>query len=239
MNATTPQVADGFDRYLEAIEWWRRSHGSAGPTSSITGGGAIAELEAELAHCAGLAFAVALSSGSDALVIALELAGVGAGDKILIAGPRWLGDEVVLASTGATVVRHPTAGPPASWTVWVPPAEGVGPETASRRGERLIVDLSCTTAERWAGLCPPGAIAVVSFGPGKPISAGEGGAIIVPALNDYRQAVLASQHTVRQTLTTGTSEQVTCRRIHPVAAVTALHQIAMKPASCGSVAVDH
>jgi dTDP-4-amino-4,6-dideoxygalactose transaminase len=68
------------------------------------GGPAVDELEARLAALCGVNHAVALNSGTDALVLALRALGVGTGDEVITAPNSFVASTAAIVHVGATPV---------------------------------------------------------------------------------------------------------------------------------------
>ncbi len=67
-------------------------------------GAAVAELEAALATKCGVKHAVALASGTDALILALKVLGIGPGDEVITAPNSFVASTSCIALVGATPV---------------------------------------------------------------------------------------------------------------------------------------
>jgi perosamine synthetase len=164
----------------------------------------VTEFEVMAAARTGRSFAIAVSSGTAALRLALEALGVGRGSQVLVPDLTWpspghaaleLGAEVGLVEVDA---REWTTSPQLM-------AAGIGPHTAAAiaidqfgcparsqeigaalAGIPLIVDAACSlgshTGERPCGAL--GTIACLSFHPRKLVTTGEGGMCLTddPAL---------------------------------------------------------
>ena len=224
-----------LDNAFEAISWWRTFAGTT-ETCSVSGTGAIQELELALAQIHQVARVTAVSSGTAALLCSMLALNVQPGTRVLVPGAVWpaariaaqtLGAEVVelsdwtkksiaagLASRNPIVISVPEPHNQANF------AEIANQLTAS--GIPVIEDLAALPKP--AGL--NGKLATISLGSGKAINAGEGGAILT---NDHDLAdsiERISQHPVRQALRgLQPNPNALCLRMHPVAAVVALHAI--------------
>jgi dTDP-4-amino-4,6-dideoxygalactose transaminase len=215
-----------LDRFERALGWWA-TRGDAWPTSSLTGGGAIAELEALLARTFG-GRALALPSGSSAIRAGLRVLGIEPGKTVALVGSTWFGATSLVESAGGTVAL--TEGE-ADFVLVDVDALAYQAVTTSRP---LLIDAANLSPEGYARLaaCHWDALAL-SFGPGKPIDAGEAGALVVREHALYKRAVQLTQHPLRQQLTglTDCAAVGPCERIHPVAALTALHELSIRPNS--------
>lgn len=73
-------------------------------SGGFVGGPPVAELEADFAAHAGVAHAISVSTGTEALVLALRALGVGAGDEVLTAANSFFATGEAIALVGATPV---------------------------------------------------------------------------------------------------------------------------------------
>jgi len=167
----------------------------------------VAELERELATFAGVAHAIGVSSGRDALTMALMAVGIGPGDAVLVPAFTFSATAAVVASVGATPVFVDVDAPTYNMNA---AAIGASVRSATQRGLRpravmpvdlfgLPADYAAITAEAnrhgvtviadaaqsfgaRAATGRVGALApitCVSFYPTKPLGAfGDGGAIL-------------------------------------------------------------
>ncbi len=245
-------TAAGFDRELIdrtriALDRWEA--GGEGPTSSLTGSGAVELLERRFAQRCGVRYALALPTGTIALRVALAATGVGSGDDVLIPALDWpaaaaavlslsacpravdtvadalpVDPEAVAAalapSTAAVVVTHLGGVPVAMDPILAICAE---------HGVAVIEDASQSLGAEVGGR-PVGGLStagVVSLGPGKIIDAGEGGVLLTDDAEIYREAVRLSQGPVRQLLTGLHPPDLTAlaARVHPLAAILALAEL--------------
>ena len=103
-------VATGSPRLQEAM--------AAG---QFIGGGEVADFEREYAQCCGVAHCVGVANGTDAIEIALQAAGIGPGDEVVVpantfiatiegvlAVGAWLGSSTLTATTSSTSARPRT-----------------------------------------------------------------------------------------------------------------------------------
>lgn len=67
-------------------------------------GAAVFSFESEIANFAGRRHALAVSSGSDAVFLALKAAGVGPGDEVITTSLSWIATANAIARTGATPI---------------------------------------------------------------------------------------------------------------------------------------
>jgi len=68
----------------------------------VGGGGIIAALEAKIAAFCGAAHAIALNSGTDALILAMRGLGIGAGDEVITPPNSFVASAAAIIATGAT-----------------------------------------------------------------------------------------------------------------------------------------
>ncbi len=177
------------------------------------GGPAIAEFEAAMCRRVGVAHAVAVSSGTDALLCALMTLGVGAGDEVILPSFTVFATAGVLARVGATPVfvdideqtfnldperveAAMTAQTKAIIAVHVfgqcADMDAIN-ELALRRGVKVIEDAAQAIDATYHGrkACALGDLACLSFYPTKNLGGfGEGGMVLT---NDASLAVLARQ----------------------------------------------
>ena len=244
-------AADGPDaellaRLRAAVDRWEA--GGRGPTSSLTGGGAIAELEARLAELCGTNHAVCVSSGTIALRIAAQAVGVGRGGEVVVPALDWPAAAAAALSLGARPVPA-DCGPGAILIDPEAVRRAIGPRTqaivvthlagmpadmdalrrvASAAGVPLIEDGSQAMGASYRGrrVGSFGAAAAFSLGRGKLIDAGEGGVVATDDESLYAAVVLASQHPARQ-MRAGLSPSplALATRLHPAAALLGLVQL--------------
>src|SRR5262249_21339243 len=175
----------------------------------VAAGPAVAAFERELARRPGGEAAVAVSSGSAALELALRAVGVGAGDEVLI--PTYVCDALhhAVTRTGATPVlvdADPATSSlsaadtrtrltPRTRAIVVPHAFGLAADLSpfSALGIPVIEDCAQTVGAQLDGrpVGSLGSLAVCSFYATKLLTTGEGGAVAGPA------ALLASVRDAR------------------------------------------
>jgi dTDP-4-amino-4,6-dideoxygalactose transaminase len=210
----------------------------------LAGEGPIAELEARFREWLGVEHALALSSGTAALHVALRACGVRPGDEVIVpaydvgaavAAVRACGARPVFADirperctldpeaaaqritprTRALIVTH-LFGMPAD----------LEPLLALARAHRLslIEDAAQALGATYRGrpVGTWGDFGCFSLGPGKILNAGEGGILVTRDLDRFRRAVRLSQHPLRQ-LREGIRPSLFALnyRMHPTAAETA------------------
>lgn len=212
---------DGLDQFRSALAWWGNwtPREDEWPTSSITGGGAIRCLERELGERLG-GLALALPSGSAALWTGLRILGAGRESAVSLPTARWFGDVALISAAGARVAQ---LGERAEISMISP-----DDSAPSVMGARVVVDAANAVPSSYCRLREmPWSALALSFGPGKPIDAGEGGALIVRESDLFLSALRLTQHPVRQRLTglTGAHCEALQERINPMAALVALHHL--------------
>lgn len=188
--------------------------------SSVSGDGPIAEFEKQFLSAVGGEFALALSNCTSALFVALQAAGVGPGDEVVLPAYTWPQTLAPIVTLGAT----PVFADLGVQTVTVDPASVA--ERTSERTKAIIAvhlygypanvhaldDIAQETgcpliydaAQGFGALIddrPIGAYGnyvAFSFGRGKLLSVGEGGALVCQDRAAYERVVAASQHPLRQ-----------------------------------------
>jgi dTDP-4-amino-4,6-dideoxygalactose transaminase len=219
-------IAQAVADYVTAM----LSHPGAFRGQQLRGGGPVAEFEILLSERTGFQFCLATSSATSALLVAalgLDLAG----KKIAVEAGAWEGSLGALEFAGAELVEVDsllTAPLGESSAVLATDRPGQRHNAAGVRercdkaGIKYIEDtgwLPGTTAPE--GRLSVADVQVISFGPGKPMSLGEGGALLCRDKSLYDHAVAISQHPER-----AIAEGIDCfnhpplnARIHPLAAV--------------------
>jgi len=196
----------------------------------VRGGGPVAEFEMLLTERTGFPYCLATSSATSALLVAglaLDLAGKG----IAIESAAWEGSLGALEAAGADIVELDS--------LLTAPLEGLCDVAATDRpghrhdaaGLRARCDhLGIIYIEDTGWLpgvtAPEGALSVadlqvISFGPGKAMSLGEGGALLCRDKSTYDRAVALSQHperTISEGITSFARPPLNAR-IHPLAAL--------------------
>jgi len=229
-----------------ALEWWESLN--HGPTSSITGRGAFAYLEACFSEQVNGRPCLALPSGTAALISALIGVGVTAGTQVICSAYDWSAATGAVRTLGAipiyadldpdTVTIAPTALPrligPCTSAVIATHPYGIPADIAAIRNiaDRYDIPVIEDAAQALASTLdthPVGTLAAAaafSFGPGKPIDAGEGGLACFAHQSDYDRALQATQHPVRQLLN-GVDPQTPVHdaRMAPMSAILAAHQL--------------
>ncbi|MFE3188006.1 DegT/DnrJ/EryC1/StrS family aminotransferase [Nocardia sp. NPDC059240] len=234
-------------RVRSALDRWGGHPAAVAPTSSILGTGAIAAVEAAMSAHHNDIPAILLPSASYALGIALSAIGVGAGDEVLLPALDWPASFAAVANLGAQAI--PIAVDPATLTIDPNAcAAVVTPRTAAIIASHLhgvcadipairaaaphlpvIEDCAAALGSSIDGLRTGtmGDLAVISFGPGKRIDAGEGGVLLVRDPQHHRRALSACVHPLRATLLgLEADHRSTIMRPHPLTAMLALDALA-------------
>jgi hypothetical protein len=223
----SPHRADTADRDLlaevsAAVRWWAAQR-TWQVSSSHTGGGVIAALEAAVADAvAPGARALALPSGTAALLTAFAAAGVGPGDRVGVPAADWTASGAALRLLGATAVplavdprtglldvaaiaaRRPTGRLAAIAAVHL---HGLTCDVPALAGAFPCVPVVEDAARAWAARYPGGEpvgsradVCAFSFGSAKRPGAGELGCLVTRDEDRYRAAVRRTQHPTRQLL---------------------------------------
>lgn len=199
-----PQFGDaeraGLIRALEQGQWWR-----------ITGG-EVKAFEEEFAAYHGAPRALAVTNGTHALELALEVLGVGPGDEVIVPAFTFISSSQAAQRLGATVI--PVDIDPQTYCIDVAAAaEAITPRTkvimpvhmaghvadmdaleklAADAGVTILQDAAHAHGARWNGrrMGELGSIATFSFQNGKLMTAGEGGAVLFPDEESYQVAFL-------------------------------------------------
>ncbi|MGC4071535.1 MAG: DegT/DnrJ/EryC1/StrS family aminotransferase [Nibricoccus sp.] len=169
-----------------------------------------ATLEKEAAVYFGVKFALAVSSGTAALEVAMGAAGIGPGDEVIIPAWSWIscftavvrvGARPVLAEIDASLCLDPR-----SWVkhislrtraVMVIHYQGVAADMetivseARSRGLLVIEDCAEAPGAEFGGrkVGAWGDVAIYSFQHNKPMTAGEGGMLVTDSARIYERAV--------------------------------------------------
>jgi hypothetical protein len=234
-------------RVTEAIRHWAATRTRSDPTSQITGGGAIAEVEAWASTMHSGRRAILMPSGTYAIRIALQVLGVKPGHEVLVPALDWPASRAAARSLGARA--RPVDVSPTELTI--APSAAAAARTAKTKavvachlhgvpadvpalrdalpGVPVVEDcahaLGATLDGTLVGTL--GDVAIFSFGPGKQIDAGEAGLLLFADERDYRAAARAACHPVRQLLAGVADPEVDAFSVrpHPLAAIMALHAI--------------
>jgi dTDP-4-amino-4,6-dideoxygalactose transaminase len=170
----------------------------------------VAKLEQEACAWIGTEFALAVSSGTAALEIALAAISVGPGDEVIVPAWSWLscvtavvrlGARPILAEIDASLCLDPAEierlTTSRTRAILVVHYQGVAADlvpvikAAHRRGLYVIEDCAEAPGTTYQGR-PVGAwgdVAIYSFQHNKPMTAGEGGLLVTRDLRTYERAV--------------------------------------------------
>jgi 3-amino-5-hydroxybenzoate synthase len=185
-------------RALDQGQWWR------------VGGAQVTSFESEFAAFVGAPAALAVSTGTHALELALELLGVGPGDEVIVPAFTFIATSNAVQRLGATPV--PVDVDPDTYCIDLAAADAAhGPRTrvvipvhlagmvadmnglgewAARRGVTIVQDAAHAHGAVWQGkrLGELGTLCCYSFQNGKLMTAGEGGAVALPDAARYAEA---------------------------------------------------
>ena len=187
----------------------------------LTGGPRIEAFERSVAAAAGARFAVAVSSGTAALFLALRAAGVGQGDEVILPGftfPATAGAVVAAAARPVVCDVDPRSfnlDPAKLEAALTPRTRAVMPvhlfglpapmppilEFARAHGLKVIEDAACALGARLDGR-PCGAagdLGCFSFHPRKIVTTGEGGAVVSNDEELVAKVRLLRNHGIRRT----------------------------------------
>lgn len=239
-TAWLKRLRSDIDEYLDHPEWL------GSPTSSITGGGAIAAAEDRFARMVGTEFAVLMPSATYAMRAALAAVGVGPGDEVVVPGFDWTSTRAAVVSLGARPV--PVAVTATSLTL-DPHAVGAAVSRRTRavvaththgvpadvptlmtHGLPVVEDATGAFGARLDGR-PVGAMgtaAVLSLGPGKDLDCGEGGVLLTDDPTIWEKTVVETTHPVRHVLNGTRAHDLDgfSVRVHPFTGVLAVLRLA-------------
>lgn len=212
------------------------------------GGGVIERLEDAFARRTGAAHALAVSSGTAALHVALAACGVGPGDEVILSTYDWGAAAAATLALGA----HPVFADVDPWTYTLDPvsvASRVSSRTAAvvathlfghpaaldrlaalAREARVALVEDCAQAlgarYRARAVGSWGDMACFSLGRGKVLDCGEGGVVVTSRFDLYVRAVRFCQHPLRQIREGFQPIPFTLNyRIHPLAAALGVWQL--------------
>lgn len=185
-------------RALDQGQWWR------------VGGSEVTSFESEFAALHGAAAALAVTNGTHALELALELIGLAPGDEVIVPAFTFVSTSNAVQRLGGIPV--PVDVDPLTYcldpalleaartprTVAVIPVHMAGHVSdmhaiaswAAQHGVVVIQDAAHAHGAVWQGkkIGEHGSIACFSFQNGKLMTAGEGGAILLPDQDSYEEA---------------------------------------------------
>jgi len=230
-----------------ALEWWL-GQPTVRPSSSVTGEGSVAVLEALAADLLGVPHALAVPNGTLALRVALDSVGVGVGSEVVVPVLDWRAAVDAVHSLGARAI--PVAVDPETLTIDpAAAAAALTPRTTAVVATDLHgvpVDIDALRAVVGAGVpivedaaqalgatvrgLPAGSradAAIVSLGPFKAATAGELGLILTSRRDVFDRSLRLTQHPLRLMLS-GLLEPLRGAlngRIAPLVAIHAAHRL--------------
>ncbi len=242
-EAQSPLGEVAVGALLQTVESARRDRACL---SGLSGSGAIAALERDLASYIGTPYVVAVASGTSALHAALLAVGVKPGDQVIVPAYTWSQTVAPVIHIGA--VPHFVDIEPAEYGldplhvarainsrtrailvvhIYGNPADIVAlRQLAEAHQIPLIEDCAQAMGALVDGrpVGRHGDAACFSIGPGKPLTGGEGGFIVTKDRRLYERCVELTQHPIRQRFDLWggkhTDFGLGCR-MHPLAAVIA------------------
>ncbi|MER7415885.1 DegT/DnrJ/EryC1/StrS family aminotransferase [Micromonospora peucetia] len=191
---TWPQFGDeeraGLIRALEQGQWWRM------------GGSEVDSFEAEFGAYHGTPHALAVTNGTHALEVALEVLGVGPGTEVIVPAFTFISSSLAAQRLGAVAVPVDVdlgtycVDPAAVEAAITPRTRVIMPvhmagqfadmdaldKLAADAGVALLQDAAHAHGAQWQGKRAGalGSVAAFSFQNGKLMTAGEGGAVLFP-----------------------------------------------------------
>ncbi|MFE5908520.1 DegT/DnrJ/EryC1/StrS family aminotransferase [Streptomyces wedmorensis] len=199
-----PQFGDeeraGLMRALEQGQWWR------------IGGNEVDLFEEEFAGYHGAGHALAVTTGTHALELALQVLGVGPGTEVIVPAFTFISSSqaaqrlgavavpvdvdpdtycIDVAAAAAAITPRTRAIMPVHMAGLVSDMDGLG-KLAADAGVPLIQDAAHAHGAEWRGrrVGDLGSVAAFSFQNGKLMTAGEGGAVTFPEAEQYELAFL-------------------------------------------------
>ncbi|GGY16041.1 3-amino-5-hydroxybenzoate synthase [Streptomyces minutiscleroticus] len=199
-----PQYDDtertGLIRALEQGQWWRM------------GGNEVKSFEQEFAAYHGAGHALAVTNGTHALELALQILGVGPGTEVIVPAFTFISSSQAAQRLGATAVPvdvdldtycldvEATAAAVTARTRAIMPVHMAGhfadmdalAKLSADTGVPVVQDAAHAHGARWRGqrVGELGSVAAFSFQNGKLMTAGEGGAVTFPDGALYDEAFL-------------------------------------------------
>ncbi len=191
---------EALSRALEQGQWWRM------------GGGEVDAFEREFGEYHGAEHALAVTNGTHALELALQVLGVGPGDEVVVPAFTFISSSQAAQRLGAVAV--PVDVDAETYCLDVAATEAaIGPRTraimpvhmaghfadmdaltklSADSGVPLVQDAAHAHGARWNGrrVGEFGTVAAFSFQNGKLMTAGEGGAVTFPDRDSYEEAFL-------------------------------------------------
>ncbi|WP_175408293.1 DegT/DnrJ/EryC1/StrS family aminotransferase [Streptomyces sp. TRM64462] len=191
---------DGLIRALEQGQWWRM------------GGSEVDSFEREFGEFHGSPYTLAVTNGTHALELALQVLGVGPGTEVIVPAFTFISSSQAAQRLGAVAV--PVDVDPETYCIDVAAVEAaITPRTkaimpvhmaghfpdmdaleklSAASGVPLIQDAAHGHGGAWQGkrVGELGSVAAFSFQNGKLMTAGEGGAVTFPDRETYEEAFL-------------------------------------------------
>jgi 3-amino-5-hydroxybenzoate synthase len=201
---TWPQYDDdertGLIRALEQGQWWRM------------GGEEVDSFEREFADFHGAPHALAVTNGTHALELALQVMGVGPGTEVVVPAFTFISSSqaaqrigavavpvdvdpdtynIDAAATAAAITPRTRAIMPVHMAGLMADMDALGKLSADT-GVPILQDAAHAQGARWQGkrVGELGTVAAFSFQNGKLMTAGEGGAVLFPDSDLYEAAFL-------------------------------------------------
>ncbi|MER5851644.1 DegT/DnrJ/EryC1/StrS family aminotransferase [Streptomyces sp. NPDC002012] len=199
-----PQYGDeertALNRALDQGQWWR------------IGGSEVDTFEEEFAEYHGAPYALAVTNGTHALELALQVLGVGPGSEVIVPAFTFISSSQAAQRLGAVAV--PVDVDPETYCIDpAAVAAAIGPRTkvvmpvhmagqiadmdaleklAADAGVAILQDAAHAHGAQWQGkkVGELGSVAAFSFQNGKLMTAGEGGAVTFPTRELYDSAFL-------------------------------------------------
>jgi 3-amino-5-hydroxybenzoate synthase len=191
---------DGLIRALEQGQWWRM------------GGDEVNSFEREFADYHGAERALAVTNGTHALELALQVLGVGPGTEVIVPAFTFISSSQAAQRLGATAVPvdvdldtycldiEATAAAVTPRTRAIMPVHMAGhfadmdalDKLSADTGVPIVQDAAHAHGAHWRGrrVGELGSVAAFSFQNGKLMTAGEGGAVTFPDNALYEEAFL-------------------------------------------------
>ncbi|SDQ29760.1 DegT/DnrJ/EryC1/StrS family aminotransferase [Thermostaphylospora chromogena] len=191
---------DNLIRALEQGQWWR------------IGGSEVDEFEREFGEYHGASHTLAVTTGTHALELALQVLGVGPGTEVIVPAFTFISSSQAAQRLGAVVVPvdvdlgtynispEAVANAITDRTRVIMPVHMAGQiadmdaldKIAADSGVAILQDAAHAHGARWRGkrIGELGSMAAFSFQNGKLMTAGEGGAVIFPDRELYEEGFL-------------------------------------------------
>ena len=191
---------DGVLRALDSGNWWRMT------------GSEVEDFEQEFAEYHGAPHALAVTNGTHALELALEVLGAGPGTEVIVPAFTFISSSQAAQRLGAVAVPvdvdpdtycldvEATRAAITPRTKVIMPVHMAGQladmdglaKVAADAGIPLLQDAAHAHGAQWQGrkIGDLGSIAAMSFQNGKLMTAGEGGAVLFPDTELYEQGFL-------------------------------------------------